>query len=239
VAAEHTIEDRLRELMRDPSWELPPWPDPQARLARAARRRGMRTATAAVTAAAATAAIATAAALLPAQARPPAQVQVGHKPVAFALPPRGSAGFPVGIYPPPLAHPVLNLVGRCPNPAGLRPLPAGMRSSALAVLDGLGRSFTSDLRLSDRTYWPQLQASWRAGAARSAGRVHVLYSAPLESRHPVFGPPNLAASVRAGCGHRTAADTWLVITGKASLPGLQGEFLLLDRMGHVLVWNAQ
>jgi hypothetical protein len=35
-------EDRLRELLRDPSWSLPVWPDPQPRIRRAARRQRLR-----------------------------------------------------------------------------------------------------------------------------------------------------------------------------------------------------
>ncbi|HEY2265094.1 MAG TPA: PASTA domain-containing protein [Streptosporangiaceae bacterium] len=37
-------EGRLRELLLDPGWSLPPWPDAQARIRRAARRQRVRTA---------------------------------------------------------------------------------------------------------------------------------------------------------------------------------------------------
>ncbi len=37
-------EGRLRELLLDPGWSLPPWPDPQARIRRAARRQRVRAA---------------------------------------------------------------------------------------------------------------------------------------------------------------------------------------------------
>ena len=37
-------EDRLRELLLDPGWSLPSWPDAQARIRRAARRQRVRTA---------------------------------------------------------------------------------------------------------------------------------------------------------------------------------------------------
>jgi hypothetical protein len=37
-------EGRLRELLLDPGWSLPPWPDAQARVRRAARRQRFRTA---------------------------------------------------------------------------------------------------------------------------------------------------------------------------------------------------
>jgi hypothetical protein len=242
VASEHPIEDSLRELLRDPVWSLPAWPDPMAVVTRTARKQRIRTvAAAAVTAAAAVAAVAAAAAVLPAQERTPPEAA----PVVYALPPPGSAGFPVSIYPTP-ARLVRSLGERCPNPAGVQRPPATMASKAAAVIDGLGRSFSSDLRRSDRTYWPQVRASWLAAAGNSAapvrvghrGQVHVLYAGRLESHGAGLRAAGLAGVVRAGCGHRTAADTWLIVTGQASKPGLQREFLLLDRRGHVLVWNA-
>jgi hypothetical protein len=54
-------EGRLRELLLDPGWSLPPWPDAQARIRQAARRQRVRTAGLA----ACTAAIAAAAVVLP------------------------------------------------------------------------------------------------------------------------------------------------------------------------------
>lgn len=233
------MEDSLRELMRDPAWSLPAWPDPMTKVASAVRRHRIRTA-AAVTATAAAAAVAVAAAVMPSLVQTPRPATAG-----YALPPPGSAGYPASIYPTP-AREVLKLGGPCPNPAGVQRPPAAMRSQAEAVVDGLGRSFSSDLRRSDRTYWPRVQATWLAAAdnppapvrSRHQGQANVLYAGPLESRSGQARSADLAAIVRAGCGHRTAADTWLIITGQASRPGLQRDFLLLDRRGHVLVWHA-
>ena len=44
--------------------------------------------------------------------------------------------------------------------------------------------------------------------------------------------------ILAGCGSLVARGTWMIVTGQVREPGLQGEFLLLDRRGHELVWNA-
>ncbi len=166
---------------------------------------------------------------------------------ALALPPVGAPGFPVSIYPPPRSHKVLNLVGECPNPSGLQPPGPGMRATALAVENSLGRSFRSDLRLTDRVYWQQTLADWRQGLenanakvsakARRSGRV--LYSGPLDSYHQAFGPPDMSRTIREGCGSRTARDTWMIVEGPVIGPALQGEDLLLDRRGHVLLWNFQ
>ena len=37
-----TTEDRLRELLQDPGWALPSWPDAEARVRGAARRQRLR-----------------------------------------------------------------------------------------------------------------------------------------------------------------------------------------------------
>jgi hypothetical protein len=41
---DNSPEGRLRELLLDPGWSLPPWPDAQARIRRAARRQRVRAA---------------------------------------------------------------------------------------------------------------------------------------------------------------------------------------------------
>ena len=49
----------------------------------------------------------------------------------------------------------------------------------------------------------------------------------------------MSSTIRTGCGDRTARDTWMIVEGPVNGPAIQGEFLLLDRRGHILVWNAQ
>jgi hypothetical protein len=124
-----------------------------------------------------------------------------------------------------------------------------MATTALTVVNSLGRSFRSDLRLSDRVYWQQTLIDWRGGYAQLGGKISahahgvrtipLLYSGPLDSYHQAFGPPDMSHMIQAGCGARTAADTWMIVAGPLNSPGIQGEYLLLDRRGHVLVWNAQ
>lgn len=170
----------------------------------------------------------------------------GHAPT-FTLPPVDAPGFPGQVYPPPGGHNVLNLVGQCPNPSGLQAPGPGMGATALAVVNSLGRSFRSDLHLSDRVYWQQTLIDWRGGYAKPSGQVsakspravRVLYSGPLDSYHQAFGPPDLSHVIQTGCGALTAKDTWMIVEGPPNSPGIQGEYLLLDRQGHVLVWNAQ
>jgi hypothetical protein len=230
------MEWRLREMLRDPGWVLPAWPDPEARVARAARRQRIRTASFAAIASAAVIVMALSA-FRPGQvAAPPASATTG----AYALPAVGTAGFPASIYPPADRSPALRPAGQCPDPAGLElTLPAVMRAQTAAVVEGLGTSFRSDLASSDRAYWPQLRASWRSGAHRASGPVRVLYSGALESRPAQIATPGLARTVRTACGNPTARKTWLIVTGQADRPAEQADYLLLDRSGRVLVWDIR
>jgi hypothetical protein len=115
----------------------------------------------------------------------------------------------------------------------------GIRAAALAVVDSLGRSFRSDLRLTDRVYWQQTVTNWGEGLGGPSGPAHVLYSGPLESYRSRIGPPDFSPTIRAGCGNRIARDTWMIVTGHVSEPALQGQYLLLDRRGHVLLWYVE
>ncbi len=235
--ADDVTEGRLRELLSDPGWSLPSWPDAEARVRRAARRQRIRAAWVAAGASAVAAAIVVATVTgfaLPSRPVP------GGADAQFRLPAVGAPGFPARVYPGPVGRPIFSFAGHCPNPVGLEAPPAAMRAQALAVLRRLGRSFSADLRLSDRTYWPQLQTNWQDGDERRAPTTpHVLYSASLDAYHHADAPPDLSPAIRHVCGIRTARDTWLVVTGAARNPAQQSEFLLLDRDGQVLLWNAE
>jgi hypothetical protein len=178
----------------------------------------------------------------PGPGKPPA-AHAGQARHHDAVPPVGAPGFPVSIYPPPPNHKQHNLVGVCPSPSGVQPPGPGMRGLVLAVLGSLGRGFMSDLRLTDRVMWAELKSGWQPGGTPiftlPHSRIPVLYSGPLLGYHQAYGAPDMSHTILTGCGSRIAYDTWLIVTGKASDPGLQGEFLLLDRGDHVLVWNAQ
>jgi hypothetical protein len=240
VAGNEAAEDRLRELLRDPGWSIPPWPDPHARVLAVARRQRRRlTSLAAVAAAsAAMAAIVTGGVLggWPDAARSaPSGPGIGN---GLVLPVLGATGFPTTIYPAASSRRAAGVAAHCPNPARLLAPPPSMRAQTMAVVDRLGESFASDLRLSDRAYWPQALAHWQSGAAAATARLAVYYSGPLEAR-PARGPAALPRSVRYACGDLIARDSWLVIAGPGGRPSAQTDYLVLDRAGHVLVWDAQ
>ena len=246
-----TGEDRLRQMMRDPRWSLPAWPDAHARVRRAARRQRLALASAGAVAAV----VIAAAALVPVSllgsastpvAKGPPPV-VGHvtRPAkvhrSHVIPPVGSAGFPARIYPAatkPSA--VTGALTLCPDPAGVQAPGPATPAAARIVLNRLGRGFTSDLHLSDRSAWPLLTSSWQPGGirlfARSA-RTSVRYSGPLQSSHRV--PAGIRHAVVAGCGKRVARATWVIAYGPARRPALDTDILFLTRRGHMLFYSAE
>jgi hypothetical protein len=234
VAGNEAVEDRLRELLRDPAWSIPAWPDPRMRVREAARRQRRRVTSLAAAAGAgvAMAAVATGAVIggWPDAAR--------SAPPAHVLPVLDAAGFPATIYPAAGSRRPANVTAHCPNPAGLVTSPPSMRAEAMAVVTGLGQSFGSDLKLSDRAYWPLALAQWKSGAPVVTAQSAVDYSGPLEAR-PARGPAALPRNVRTACGNLIARDTWLVIARTTQHPAAQTDYLLLDRAGHVLVWDEQ
>ncbi len=249
MAGDDEVEYRLRELLRDPGWSLPSWPDAQARVRKAARRQRLKGTGVAVGAGAAIAAVVVLMTLL-AGNRPgssPAVSPSRHsRPGAtHTLPPVGAAGFPANIYPAPQGVPrgKAHFLGACPNPAGLQPAGSGSAAAALRVIKNLGRSFGSDLSLSDRSFWPPIQSQWQPGGTRvfpSPGQgMPVLFSGPLDSYYQAFGPPDLTTAIERGCGSRIARDSWMIVTGTVNRPAKQREFLLLDRHGRMLLWRAQ
>jgi len=264
MADENQAENRLRQLLRDDRWSLPPWADTQARVRNAAHRQRM---TAAAAGAAAAAAI-TAAIVIPlaltgaAPSKAPAvtsPTSAANHPATphrrYTLPPVGAPGFPAAIYPGPRRpHPVPNPLGHCPAPAGLQPFTAGNATTARALIPKLRRSFREDLRLTDRAFWPTILIGWqqppRQGPApgltqrerlRQARGGHrpILYAGPLESYHQSEGPPDFTRAISAGCGTRLARDTWMVVDGPRTSPALQSEWLFLTRRGHVLLYYNQ
>ncbi len=245
-----TGEDRLRELMRDPGWSLPAWPDAQARVRRAARRQRL----IAASAVAAGALVIAAAALIPVAlngtASPPAAIGAKQKTAQAsarsspsrppAVPSVGSADFPARIYPPAVkprfATGALSL---CPDPAGLEAPGPATPAAARRVLHQLGTGFRKDLRVSDRSVWPLLASSWQHGGIRLftwPERTSVRYSGPLQSSPGV--PAAIKHAIVAGCGSRVALATWVIVYGPAGNPALHSDILFITRRGHMLFYSA-
>jgi len=135
-----TTEDRLRELLRDPGWSLPAWPDAQKRIRRSARRQrlaltGIGTSVTAVI---------TAAAAVPIMLLGPGRTGVGPAagptPGPFATPAVGAAGFTAQIYPAPAqARVMTRWLRMCPSASGLQVLGRGAAVATLSVLHEIGQ----------------------------------------------------------------------------------------------------
>lgn len=235
MPGEQRVEDRLRELLREPGWSLPAWPDAEARVRRAARRQRIR----AATAGAAVAGIAAAVVATLTGFQPPGAYSA--PPVAQALPGVGAAGFPVSIYPAAVRGVTGGRFSRCPDPDGLDAPGPAARGAAAAVVATLDSArFSTGLRVSDRAYWPQERAAQQAAAGSTASRGRVLYSGALATAAGpgTAGVASLRRAIRISCGDRIVRDSWLVVTAAPHRQAAPSEFLLLDRRGHLLVWSA-
>jgi hypothetical protein len=252
VPGDDEVEHRLRELLHDPGWSLPSRPDALSRVRKAARRQRLRAAGLTTGAGAVTAALVVLLALLAGNRlglSPAVNPGQPEPQLAHALPPVGADGFPADIYPAPhgvaQGSKVHSLgLGLCPSAAGVQPAGPGAAAAALRVIENVGRSFRSDLSLSDRSFWPAIESRWQPGRVRvlhppAVAGPPVLFSGPLESYDQAFGPPDLATAIQVGCGSRIASDTWMIVTGAVGQPARQREFLLLDRHGRMLLWKAQ
>jgi hypothetical protein len=245
-----TAERRLRELLQDPGWSLSPRPGIEARIRRRSRRQRLTLAGLGVGTAAVVAGVFVPLVILSGNFSPRAS-HVGHAQVPAATSPAtsltapaiGAPGFPATIYPPatkPKA--VISSVALCPSSLGLQPAGSHSRGSAAAVMGEVGHSFASDLRLSDRALWPVLITGWRPGGTVPFHAVKpssILYSGPLESYDHKDGPPDLAGTIAAGCGHRVARDSWMIVAGPARSPALQGDMLFVARAGRELLYYGQ
>ncbi len=161
----------------------------------------------------------------------------------YPIPPVGAPGFPSAIYPAPSPRPVVNLIGHCPSVEGVQPFRARDVEDARRLLRNLGRSFTNDLRLTDRTLWPVIAHGWRIGTPifvhSSKQTITIIFNGRLESYRSSEGPPDLTHLIATRCGERLARDSWMFVTGPRSGPALQGEFLFLDRRHHVLLYFVE
>jgi hypothetical protein len=237
-----TDEDRLRQLMHDPGWSLPPWPDAECRIRRAVRRQRAVTAAAAAAAAVAVAGVAlTASPLLrpgsapvaistPRQRTQPAtNPSPSPSPSRPRLTPRvGSNGFPEAIYPAAIrTRHHASTLPLCPASVGLEPPGPATPAAATAVLQELSGSFHADLQASDRAAWPFLATRWQAGGIRLFARAALSaprYSGPL--------PPgaDLTRAVLDACGSQVATATWEIITRGSRI-------LFVTRRGHMLFYS--
>ena len=263
-----TTEDRVRELLQDPRWSLPVWPDVQARARRAARRQRLT----AASVGAAVAAFVTTAAVIPVvllgRLSPGgADAASGGVPVAgaFQTPAVGAAGFDAAVYPAAVkvAAPK-GMTTLCPDPAGLQAFGPRVAAGPLTVLRKLAqvqvlasvkgaapvppvtgppRAAIIAVRQSLTGLLLSDRAFWPqlprwSTVLIQAARVPVIYSGPLRSYQKAHAPPGRARVADFSCGSRVAMDTWVVVSGRPASPATEAETFFLNRRGHVLLYRA-
>jgi len=237
-----TDEDRLRRLMHDPGWSLPPWQNAEHRIRQAARRQRAVTASAGAAVAVVLAGVVLAASPLLRPGSAPVAVRTPFHGTQSATSPRpspspslprltpavGSIGFPATIYPAAIrTRHHASALPLCPAPAGLEPPGPATPAAATAVLRKLSGSFHADLQASDRSAWPFLASWWQAGGIRLFAKAAGLtprYSGPL--------PPgaDLTRAVLLACGSQVATATWEIITRGSRI-------LFVTRRGHMLFYS--
>ncbi len=220
-----TTEDRVRELLQDPRWSLPVWPDAQARVRRAARRQRLTVASVG----AAVAAFVTTAAVIPVvllgRLSPGgADPASGTVPSAgtFQTPAVGAVGFDAAVYPAAIKMPARKgMTTLCPDPAGLRAFGPKVAAAPLTVLRKLAQvqvsaSMRGAATVSPVTGAPRAIIAARQGLVTSlllsdrafwpqlprrsmviiqAAQVPVIYSGPLRSYQKAHAPPGQKVQV--------------------------------------------
>ena len=148
--------------------------------------------------------------------------------------------FPESLYPPPL-EPNPDVVvaggGGCPNLQGVT-VPKPSREDLFAVFSRWGRTKEGDLELSDRAFWPVVEAAWEGKAQGGSG--------PVSSIEQIVSMPAsespYADLVRNYCGEQTLELSWCVAVlpeGARKIedaPGLTEYYYLIQRLGRWLIW---
>lgn len=160
---------------------------------------------------------------------------------APALPAIGAADYPSGLYPEPVRSRDRHLLSACPNRHGTATVTtAGAQAASIAYTRQFQAvSLASDLRGSDRAWWPEIARAWQDGdASKSAGRrIPILYSGRLVGRWPSgLGAPDPRRWIAAACGPVLAKRSWVVVEGPRNGPALQGAFVFVVRQHHPLLY---
>ena len=148
-----------------------------------------------------------------------------------------SGSFPPSIYPAPV-NSRGGALATCPNPAGLQAFTTAGQVSAVKIARSyLLISEATDLRNSDRAWWPQARHVWskRTSSTGATSEVTAIYGSELASRS------DYAVIVRFSCGQALVSKSLLVGVGpRQTHPPRCGDCVsqvfLLDRRGHALIY---
>jgi hypothetical protein len=162
----------------------------------------------------------------------------------YPLPAVGAAGFPASVY--PLSHRGLHpgSVTTCPSAAGLQAPTSQTRRTAVAISKLLDSgSFLSDLRATDRAYWPAIASTWRhhrywqtPTAPLRPSHAHILHTGMLSAPWPGLGVPDPKNWVRESCGAAVMRRSYVVAAGPPQSGALQQVEVFVVRGGRPLLY---
>jgi len=145
--------------------------------------------------------------------------------------------FPASVYPQPVAATPDHALALCPNPSGLESFSTRASTAAVRAAKAYDRaSLATDLRNSDRAWWPNVRKMWASGHPGTGveNRV-VLGSGPTGTRggFSVFMGP--------ACGAATLAKSLMVTIGPPQSPpnvcdGCRSHLFFVDRNGRPLIY---
>lgn len=158
--------------------------------------------------------------------------------------------FPGDLFPPavPAKHDGFPLATACPNPAGLeRPTRVDVAELLRAVSEHIIAVAKGDeeqaRKKTDQAFWPML-GSLRTGQGGNPGDVQPLDQSRVARFGPASESPH-AELIKNNCGEETLKASWWIQTlpagnGNVSASqSLKGNFYLINRKGHWLIWGSE
>jgi hypothetical protein len=148
-----------------------------------------------------------------------------------------AGGFPPSIYPSPVAAVPGHALALCPNRQGLDPFTSPAVRLALRAAASYGRqNLDTDLRNSDRAWWPQVRRMWRTGRPGTGLSNHVVLGSEstAQSAFAVFMGP--------ACGSTTLRKSLMVTVGPSqagSAPhcsACNSHLFFINRRGRPLIY---
>jgi hypothetical protein len=149
----------------------------------------------------------------------------------------GAESFPPSLYPPPVPAAPGHGLGLCPNPSGLETFTVRTARLALRVAATYDhKSLDTDLRNSDRAWWPQVRRMWASGHPGKGVAFRVVLGAEptAKSAYAVFMGP--------ACGASTLAKSLMVSVGPRQpvrgphCVACNSQLFFVDRQGRALIY---
>jgi len=150
----------------------------------------------------------------------------------------GAAGtaYPPSVYPPPVEARPGGGLAACPNQSGLETFGVAATRLAVGIADTYDRhSLRSDLRNSDRAWWPEVRRTWRSGKPGRGVTYQVVYGSEPLSRS------GYSVIVRSSCGSALVAKSLLVNIGPRQThppycEACISQLFFVDRRGRALIY---